>query len=270
MRSWPQDRPLSRSFDVRFGRNRPVARSPRLSLKNYLMKALPSPPPACNYQRKARETLQKIYGNDVLGDCVIAGMAHTVGVLTGNAGDQFYYDPGEIVAMYSAIGGYIPGNGATDNGCDEVTALNYWREKGAPSGVHNIAGYLAVDPANIEEYRTALWLFENLFFGLELPDEYVNPFPSASGFVWSVAGEPDPNNGHCIVGMGYDSTGVAISTWGMTGLMSDAAVAKYCAASAGGALYTVLSQDAIAKATLKAPNGFDFSQLTADFQAIGG
>jgi hypothetical protein len=148
----------------KMGRKRPVARCPRLSLRNYLMRSLPQPPATCDYTKKASSALAKVYGNDTLGDCVIAGMAHLVGVLTGNAGSKpFVYNNGQIVALYSAIGGYVPGNPATDQGCDEQTALNYWENNGAPAGSpHKIAGWLAVNGADPNEYRTALWLFENL------------------------------------------------------------------------------------------------------------
>lgn len=257
-------------MQLKFGRNRPRALGPRLSLKNYLLKSLPAPPETVNYRGRAFNALRQVYGNDTLGDCVIAGMAHVTGVLTSNAGDPFLYTQDQIVALYSAIGGYVPGNASTDNGCDELTALNYWLQHGAPAGSHAIMGYVAVDPSNPEEYRTALWLFENLFFGLELPDAWVNPFPSTSNFVWDVAGAPDPNNGHCVIGCGYTPRGVTVSTWGMAGVMTDAAIAEYCDQYNGGALYAVMSADQILKAHTKATNGFNASQLMADFQVIGG
>ena len=86
-----------------------------------------------------------------------------------------------------------------------------------------IAGRRTVDATNIEECQTALWLFENLYFGLELPDAWINPMPSASGFVWDAAGAPDPDNGQCVVGVGYTAAGITIDTWGMTGLMTNEA-----------------------------------------------
>jgi hypothetical protein len=183
----------------------------------------------------------------------------------------------EIIGLYSAIGGYVPGDPSTDQGCDEQTALNYWENNGAlpphktnPTGQHRIAGWMTVDSTNAEECQTALWLFENLYFGIELPDAWINPVPKASGFTWDVAGDPDPNNGHCVAGVGYNSTGIAIDTWGMTGVMTYAAVAKYPKQASGGELYTVVSMDAISKANEKAPNGFDWSQLIADFDSMGG
>jgi hypothetical protein len=235
------------------------------------MKSMPAPPATVDYRGKAFKALSQMYMNDTLGDCVIAGMAHLMGVFSANAGaGQQIFTDAQIVALYSAIGGYVPGQPSTDQGCDEVTALNYWENNGAPAGSGRIAGWLAVDPSNPEEYRTALYLFENLFFGIELPDAWVNPFPSESGFTWDVAGSADPNNGHCIVGVGYAERGVTVDTWGLAGVMTDAAIAEYCAAENGGALYTVLSQNAINKAVAKSPAGFDWSQLVADFDSMGG
>ena len=255
----------------RFGRNRPIARGPRLSLRNYLMQSAPAPPPTCDYRAKGYKALSQMYGNDTLGDCVIAGIGHLVGCFTGNSGaGEVILTPKEIIALYSAIGGYVPGDASTDNGCDEVTALNYWENNGAPTGLHRISGWLAVDPTNPVEVRTALWLFENLVFGVELPDAWVNPFPAGSNFTWDLAGAPDPNNGHCVVGCGYAARGVVIDTWGIAGVMTDAAIAYYADSEQGGALYTVLSPDTIGKAQAKAPNGFDWSQLLADFDSMLG
>jgi hypothetical protein len=262
----------------KLGRKRPIARGPRFFLKNYLTRSMPAPPANCDYTKRAQAALSEMYDNDTLGDCVIAGMAHVVGLLTGNAGAKpFLYSNDQIIGLYSAIGGYVPGDSSTDQGCDEQTALNYWENNGAlppggpsPSGAHKIAGWMAVDAANQEECRTAMWLFENLYFGVELPDGWINPAPSASGFVWDEAGAPDPQNGHCVVGVGYTADSIMIDTWGMTGAMTNAAVAKYATEAAGGALYTVVSLDAINKANQKAPNGFDWSQLIADFDSMGG
>lgn len=234
------------------------------------MRNIPSPPTACDYSADASKALSEIYLNNILGDCVIAGIGHVVGVLTGGAGKQYIYTNTQITQLYSAIGGYVPGKPNTDNGCDEQTALNYWQQNGAPTGSHQIAGWISVNGADPVEYRTALWLFENLYFGIELPDKWINPEPSGSGFTWDVAGAPDPNNGHCVVGVGYTNKGVRICTWGMLGLLTDAAIAKYATKLGEGELYTVVSQDAISKAAAKAPNGFDWSQLVADFDSMGG
>jgi hypothetical protein len=200
---------------------------------------------------------------------VIAGGHHNVGVETGNAGSAFTATEKQIEADYGAIGGYVPGDPSTDQGCDEVTAMNYWQNHGFCDGTKSL-GWLALDPTNKTEIMQAIYLFENCMFGVELPDGWVNPFPSASGFTWDVAGNPDPENGHCFIGCGYNSAGVKIDTWGMLGTNTWAAVKKYCAASANGQLLVLITPDQLAKGQSKAPNGVAWTDLIADFDSMGG
>jgi|ERR1035441_1920568 hypothetical protein len=258
-----------------FGRNKPKIIAPRLSLKNYLGKALPNPPPLWNWRRLAVPSLEQMYLNDAEGDCVIAELAHATGVLTGNAtnGVPLILTNTQINALYSAIGGYVPGDPSTDNGCDIQTALNYQGVNGllpGSSNPHKIQGYLAVNPTDKVELQLALFLFENLCFGIELPDSWVTPFPSVNNFVWGVAESSNPGNGHSFLGYGYNSLGVPISTWALEGLITYDAIATYCAAVNQGELYTVISQDSLIRATSRAPNGFNWTQLLADFNAIKG
>ena len=257
----------------RCGRLQPTeaAIGPRMMLGKYAGVSLPSPPATCDYSPAAAQSISNVYKNDQLGDCVIAGIAHLVGIFTGNAdGQPVIFSDGEIVQTYSAIGGYQPGDQSTDRGCDEVTALNYWRDNGAPAGKNKIYGWIAVDSSDLDSVHLAMWLFENLFFGVALPSAWTNPFPQQTGFVWDVAGQPNPQDGHCIVGTGFNVQGVQIATWGMIGTMTNAAVQAYARQQAGGALYVVISDQSISKAKGKAASGFDFPQLVTDFNAMGG
>ena len=255
---------------VCFGRRRPTT-SLRFHLRDYLVPVLPCAPPAMDYTAKAATALAQMYGNDILGDCVEAGQLHLDGVLTGNAGDEAIFTLDQAIALYSSEGGYVDGDPGTDNGTDEVTALNDWVTNGLlPGGSHKIAGSLLVDASNVSELQSALWLFENLCFGLELPDAWVSPFPSESGFVWDVAGPPDPDNGHFVIGAAYNAQGVTISTWAMLGILAYAAIAEYCSEANGGAVYVVISPDQIDAARQKAPNGLNWTQLMADFAIAGG
>ena len=255
--------------NIVFGRKRPVPGGYCLKLRNYLQASLPTPPTSADYTGKAQSSLANIYGNDTLGDCVVAGGYHIVGVETGNAGNQFTATSAQIIKDYSAIGGYVPGNPNTDQGCDEKTALGYWTSHGFADGT-KLLGWLAVDPTNKTEMMQALYLFENLYFGIELPDAWITPFPSANGFTWDVAGSPDPENGHCIIGAGYNSNGVTVDTWGMLGTLTWAAIQKYCVQSAGGELYVMLTPDQLAKGATTAPNGVAWNQLITDFDSLGG
>ena len=254
---------------VKMGRKRPVSLGPHQKADRYFKASLPTPPTSCDYTAKAASALANIYGNDTLGDCVIAGGYHITAVETGNAGKLFQATSAQIIKDYSAIGGYVPGDESTDNGCDEVTAMNYWQSHGFANGT-KILGWLAVDASNLNEVKQAMYLFENLMFGIELPDSWISPFPSANGFTWGAAGAPDPNNGHCVVGVGYNGSGVQLDTWGMIGTMTWAAIQQYCAQADGGQLFVMITPDQLTAGQTKAPNGVAWTDLIADFDALGG
>lgn len=259
------------SRNVKMGRKRPVANCPHPKLANYLRATVPPAPASADYTKAAGlpPILADIMGNDELGDCVCACGGHLEGVETANAGNPQHATLSQVIAQYSAIGGYVPGNPSTDQGCDEQTALNYWVQHGFPNGTKAL-GWLAVDATNKAEVQAALYLFENLIFGIELPDKWVSPFPEASGFTWDVAGAPDPENGHCVLGVGYDAHGVQIDSWGLIGTVTWAAVAEYASKGGSGELYVLITPDQLAKGAAKAPNGIAWSDLIADFDALGG
>lgn len=260
----------SHNRTVKLGRKRPVAPAPRMKLARYLQHALPAPPATCSYSDKALSVLSDIYGNDMYGDCVIAGGYHMVGVETGNAGKLFTATMSQIIADYHAIGGFDPNDPQhTDNGCDEDTAINYWTSHGFANGT-KLLGSLSANAASRTEIMQGIYLCENALICMELPDAYVNPFPAGDGFVWDVAGPPVPENGHAITAVGYNTRGVIVSTWGMVGILTWEALAKYAVRSAGGSVNIVLTPDQLSKGQTKAPNGVAWIDLIADFDALGG
>jgi len=250
---------------MKFGRR--GNHQPKTRLKDHLCASLPAPPASVDYSPAATQALAEMYCNDTLGDCVIAGYYHVLGVATGNAGKEFLATQDQIIHDYSAIGGYTPGDDSTDQGCDEDAAITYWKTNPAADG-SSLAGSASVDASNQTECMQALDLFETLYFGLALPDAWVTPFPASSGFVWDVAGDPNPSNGHCIMAMGYNATGVKICSWGMLGTLTWAAVAKYAVPSAGGALYALLTPDMLAAGQQKAPNGVAWADLLKDLSSV--
>ncbi|ARN82152.1 hypothetical protein [Methylocystis bryophila] len=256
------------------GRIRPRPHAPKLCLANYLRASLPAPPPALDLlDRPARAALGRMYLNDRLGDCVVAGAAHMIGAWKGEAAPESgptLFSNAQIEAAYHNFSG--GGYPAQDTGCDEEFALNFWAAKGFAPGAwnpHKIVCWVAVDAANRKEVETAIWLFGAVMAGVELPDAWINPPPESDGFVFDVAGDPVPTNGHCMTHFSYDANGIGCATWGMYGAVTWAALAKYMVGAANGALYAAVSQDALIRATGKAPNGFNAAQLVADAHAIG-
>jgi hypothetical protein len=260
---------------VKMGRRRPVAHGPRLHFKNYIDKAhLPEVPKTFSYAPKARSALAQMYNNDVWGDCVIAEIAHAEGVWTGNNGvDQaVIFSAHRIYMLYHAIGGYQWDQPDTDHGCDEETALNYWMRHGAmpdQKDPHRIAGYVAVNGHDPEEVRLAVFLFECLMTGEEMPDAWVADSMSSfkPGSTLDVAGAPNPENGHCMGIVGGEPGRVQMSTYGMDDIwQTDAAIAAYCTGPTG-QLFAPLSPNAVNRATGKAPNGIAWQQLINDLKA---
>jgi len=259
---------LGHSFKM--GRNRPVARGPRLSLFNYVRPIITGKPQACDYTVVAKDVLSQVLGNSSLGDCTAAAAFHISGTMMANAGLQTTWDlQSQVLPFYCATSGYVPGKPSTDNGADETDVLNYWQNYGLlRDGSHKILAWMAVDPSDRDEIETAIWLFENVYMGVELPEHWVDPCPDRNGFTWDVYGAPNPENGHAFAGLGYNQEGVKIATWGLLGTLTWAAIEKYLRHSDGGELYTALSEDSIMKASAKAPNGLDILQLTNDIRML--
>lgn len=257
---------------VKFGRRMPAAvpvtRKPYPAFGTYAA-MLPTAPATINFATPATlQSLRNLYGNDSRGDCVPAGANHDLGMWTANAGKPFLPTLDQVLADYTAIGGFDPNDpDNTDNGCDEVTALNYYLNHGFANGT-KLAGWLTVDASNQTLVKQALWLFEGLYFGMCLSDRWVDPMPEKDGFVWNSIGRPDPQNGHCVIGYGYNAQGIQIDTWGLFGTVAWDAVKHFASPKAGGELYLLLSQDQINQATQKSPNGFNWTQLATDFAAL--
>ena len=252
----------------------PPGSHPGASLKRALKTAAAtiSPPASVSYAQAAAACLALIYLNNALGCCVIAWGYHFLGTVTGNAdgGQPFEATDAQITTDYSAIGGYIPGNSATDDGCDEVTAFQYWMAHGFADG-SELTGYASVDITDDNEANVALDAFENVSFAACLPNEWVQNLGSlSSSTIWDVAGDPNPNNGHAFGAVAYDGTYFYIVTWGMIIRLTRAAAKKYCVPSAGGAAYALLSPEIVAKGQAEAPNKLDWPTLIAELMLIPG
>ena len=239
-------------------------------VERYLRSTLPAPPASTNYRATSDPALSQMFLNDTEGDCVIAARYHRIGQLTALAGKCFVATKTEINVDYSRVGGYVVGNAATDQGCDMVTNNNDGVSHGYADGSKDL-GWLVVDGTNKTLMQQVIYLFEGgVDLGIDLPDAWVSPFPSASGFVWDVAGAPDQSNGHCVQVIDYDSRGLVIATWGLWGWITWAAAAKYLTKANYGECYLHLNPDQIAKAAVKAPNGFAWTDLIADFDSMSG
>ena len=154
--------------------------------------------------------------NDVLGDCTIADVSHAIEVWTAfSSGTEVMISDADVVKMYSRVGGYVPGNSQTDQGCVIQDVLNDWRKTGIGTPTHQILAFLQVDHTNMAELKACTWLFLGVTLGVNLPQSALDQY--RAGQPWSYS--PGANNtivgGHDIRLLGFDASGMMYaSTWG--------------------------------------------------------
>jgi len=203
-----------------------------------------------------------MYLNDVYGDCVIAAAGHAIQEWTAYAGSEVTITDADILAGYEAVGGYVPGDASTDNGCDMLSALQYWKATGF--GGHKIAGFVSVDPTNQAEVEQAIYLLGNVYMGIALPlsaqDQTAWKFTGITG-----DGSPGSWGGHCVIANSYASgpyTGVTVITWGAPLWASWKFVRRYV-----DECYAIITTDWL-NSLGQSPEGFDLDQLRADLAQL--
>lgn len=242
----------------------PPLHDPRtLKLARYLQTPeLPFPPQEVDYG--AKQTDWPMALNDQLGCCTVATAVHMIHGWTEAAqgGPGVLIPDSEVVRVYSAISGYIPGRPETDNGAYVLNLLKYWKNQGI--GGHRIAGFVAFNHRDVIQARAAVWLFGGAYLGVALPK-------TAQGKkLWAVedpalVGPAAPGSwgGHATHVDGYTGEYLFDITWAERIRMSWAFWFDYVDEA-----YAILSEDWIDKITKKAPSGFDYAQLAQDLVAV--
>ena len=209
-----------------------------------------------------------MYLNDQLGDCVIAGAAHSVEQWEVYA-NPTGLPPGvarpsdrQVLQAYEDVGGYDPNDPSSDNGCVMLDALNYWRKTGI--GGHKIKAFMSIDPEDLVEVATAIWLFGNIFIGLQLPlsAQEQGAWTVADGGIYGEQGRPGSWGGHAVMCPAMSPLTITCITWGGVLKMSHNFFRDYCDEA-----YVMLSQDWFEK-TGKSVSGFDMATLTADLALL--
>ena len=270
----------------RLGRVRPKPSNERkfhVPAAQFFRSNMPTRPRRVSYGDKAHACLKQPLCNMDLGCCTASGAFHIEGIFRGNAGTPVTFSDDQVISFYSATTGYKRGVASTDNGGDEVTVLDWWRTHGlyssgkaiTPDAVaspetHRLAGHLSASSS--DELKNCINVFENGYLGLELPDDWIRVPPSGDGYKWGVAGNPNPDNGHCDILFGYDDDEDDFDTdsWGLLGKTTAAAVDKYGSAADGGEMHVLVSQDALIKAIQKFPVGIDWDAVVNVFASLGG
>ncbi len=241
---------------VRFGKHPPKVDYRTLRFRNYLTSTLPPPPPALNVLSRVYEqlkmtdptTLFPMDGNDTLGDCTIAALAHAETTYRGLIGAK------KLMTKQAVIKLYLHLTGGVDTGLVELDVLNYWR-KHSVSG-DKIVAFVSIDPKNHTHIAQAIQLFGGVYLGFQVQQNCVEDFNARRP--WTPG--PLTTDGHAVFAVGYDPSGVTVLTWGNT-QQGTWAWWDECVDEA----YAILPPEA--KHAGFAP-GFNFTQLHADLEAV--
>ncbi|HTP29858.1 MAG TPA: hypothetical protein VMK12_29895 [Anaeromyxobacteraceae bacterium] len=240
----------------RFGKHPPKHDYRTLRFKNYLKPGLAPPPPSydvlqrvfANLKMSDPTVLFPMDGNDTLGDCTIAGLAHAVTTYRGMIDKELVPRKQAVVKLYMHLTGGI------DSGLNELDVLNYWRKH--PFAGDKALAFVSIDPKNQVHVQQAIQMFGGVYLGFQVQQNCIQDFEARR--TWTPA--PLTNEGHAVFAVAYDPNAVTVLTWGntQTGTWD---WWNECVDEA----YAILPQDAKDSEFAK---GFNFAQLETDLEAV--
>lgn len=160
-------------------------------------------------------------GNDVYGDCTIAAYYHAIQLWSSHCnrdGLTITEPDADVLALYSAACGYVPGDPATDQGGDEQTVLTYLSKVGAPTGPkgathHRLAAFVEVNPANLDDVKRSIAACGLVYIGFNVP-AYLMAAAPPPFWMLDDTGDNSIVGGHAIILTGYDDGGLDLISWG--------------------------------------------------------
>jgi hypothetical protein len=198
---------------IRFGKHPPKVDYRTLRFRSYATAALAPPPASYNVLSRVYDklgmapdptTLFPMDGNDTLGDCTIAALAHAVTTYRGLVGKH------EIMTQKAVVKLYMHLTGGVDSGLNELDVLNYWRKH--PVTRDKILAFASIDPKNHTHIQQAIQLFGGVYLGFQVQQNCVEEFNAHQP--WTPG--PLTNDGHAVYAVAYDANGVTVLTWGNT------------------------------------------------------
>jgi hypothetical protein len=184
---------------------------------------LPSIPYNYDFDVAHQTTIaQSMFGNDVVGCCVIASRAnHTlrfefdevqyhIPITTQIVIDEYYKEQGYIgnKCWLAALFQKKP-----DNGLIMLESLNNWRKVGwnLYGNQYTIYAFAALNRKDHEEVKEAIYLLNGVQTGVTLTQDAMNQFNSNS--TWDITPDTKIIGGHAVYVVGYSSTGPICITW---------------------------------------------------------
>jgi hypothetical protein len=150
-------------------------------------------------------SLFPIDGNDTLGNCTVAGVAHGITCQNGPVGKKVIPAAQDVINLYHSLGG------RGMSGLQLTTVLSAWR-RGILGG-HTIAADVNIDPGDKKAVRQSIQYLNGTYIGFNTNGRTVYDFQN--GLRWTDDGRED-GGGHAVWVLDFDDrTGLfRILTWG--------------------------------------------------------
>lgn len=259
----------------KYGRAHPDPARPRLTLERYLdpraklrHPKLPAVARDVDVDRASAVQSWPVYLNDSLGDCTIAAMAHMYGAWTAYAaGTEALFADAEVLSTYSRVGGYVPGDPVTDNGCVMQDVLADQKATGMADQagrVHRIAGFAAFgNPADEDLLAQVLDVFGTVYVGINVQQQMETEFGEGQPWTWDASAQVIGGHAICLQRrLGSGSAPYEYVTWGAL----QAATLGFQANAAEEA-WAVVTHDWL-RANGTTVEGMDLQQLLADMDSV--
>jgi hypothetical protein len=243
----------------RFGKHPPKHDYRTLRFRSYLRPGLAPPPVSYdilqtrvypNLKVSDPAVLFPMDGNDTLGDCTIAGLAHAVTTYRGMIDKELIPKKQAVVKLYFHL------TGGVDSGLNMLDVLNNWRKH--PFTGERALAFVSIDPKNHTHVQQAIQMFGGVYTGFQVQQSCLDDFNASPRRPWTPGSLT--NEGHAVFAVAYDTSGVTVLTWGDT-QKGTWAWWDECVDEA----YAILTQDAKDADFAK---GFNFAQLEADLEAV--
>jgi hypothetical protein len=141
-------------------------------------------------------------GNDRLGDCTIAALAHAITCYNARIGKTVIPSKKDVINFYYKMTCH------RDKGCNELDVLKRWQKKGFNGD--KIISYVSERPTNHIGIKQAIWLFGGLYIGFQVQENADYDFEN--GITWTPG--TLTQDGHAVYLVAYDADTVTVLTWG--------------------------------------------------------
>ena len=216
------------------------------------------PPLPSQFGHEGKVAQWGMLGNDQVGDCTIAGAEHETMLLTAlSTLGQAQFNDACAISDYSTATGYDPAQPNTDQGADMHDIMKFRRQTGVidiKGNRHKIAGYVWLEPGNVQHLLMATYLFGVVGVGIQFPDSAMDQFNSSQP--WTPVGGAQIQGGHYIPCVACRSNPLIV-TWGKLHPMTPSFYEKYNDES-----IALISTEFLHGQT--SPEGFSASDLITD------